>query len=92
MNPEPPHDCLCHLLFFAVNSHVRHVSNIICVFQPGVCRVCKPPITFTPNYTLKDVIRPARSITTQRDITVHQGTLWRGKVYSKTSNTHMHCN
>lgn len=60
------------------------VSDTICVFQPGVCCVCKPPITFAPNYTLKDVIRPACSIATPRDITpVHQGTLWREKVHTQ---------
>lgn len=53
----------------AVNTMLGIVSDMICVFQPGVCCVCKPPITFAPNYTLKDVIRPACSIATQRDIT-----------------------
>ena len=79
---DPPRKFLHHLSPSIAMLHI--VSEVICVFQAGVCCVCKPPITFAPNYTLKDVIRPACSTATQRDIMQYTEALCGGRRGSHT--------
>lgn len=75
---------LRHLSLLQSIAMLHIVSEVICVFQAGVCCVCKPPITFAPNYTLKDVIRPACSTATQRDIMQYTEALCGGRRGSHT--------
>lgn len=44
------------------------VFDIASVFNPSVCRVCKPPITHTANYCCNDVISCGCTRTTHRHI------------------------